>query len=151
MLTKKYENIRDIMNHLSGRYNCYDRGEVSAQFVAGRLEANMSSAYTQFIREAAKCHDYASDVIYDIGSINDMMERFNPGDYPNDGSRDDQLPVIALGFRKMGVDGNHFMLSRLNGNCYNIDKEYFAVYFVEVRRDGNSQDWWKIHIVGYHV
>ena len=150
MLEKKYETIRDIMNHLNGRFSCYE-SEVSAQSVCGRLEANLSSEFSEFIKEAAKCHHYASDVIYDIGSVNSMMEHFNPGDYPNTKVNDGNLPVIALGFRKMGVDGNSFILSRLDGNCYNIDKEYFAVYFVEVRRDGDYQDWWKIHTVGYHV
>ena len=151
-MVKKFETIRDIMNHLDGSWKVYDM-EMSAQAVCGRLEANMSDAFTQLIREAAKCHSYSSDVIYDIGSVNDMLEHFNPGKYPNDGSHDDDLPVIAFGFRKLGVDGNAFILSRLDGNCYNIEREYFAMYFIEVKRDGNYhyQDWWKVRAVGYHV
>jgi len=148
---KNYENIRDIMNYFGNNRPDFEH-EVTTQFVHGTgLEANLSTEFSQLIKEAARCNCYNSDVIYDIQRIQSMMEAFKPGDYPNIGSRDDDLPVIAMGFRKMGVDGNEFIMSRLNGECYNVYKEYFAIYFVEVKRHDEYNDWWKVITKGYHV
>ena len=141
---KNYENIRDIMNYFGNNRPDFEM-ETTAQFVHGSgLEANLSSEFSQLIKEAARCNYYNSDIVYDIQRIQHTMEAFNPG---NDGD----LPVVAMGFRKMGVDGNEFIMSRLEGDCYNAYKEYFAIYFVEVKRHDKYNDWWKVITKGYRV
>lgn len=148
---KKCENIRDIMAYMEGGCRVYHY-ENTAQYITGcGLEVNLSSFFSQLIREAARCNDYCSDVIYDISAIREAMEAFNPCNYPNTGSSDSKLPVFALGFRKLGVDGNLVMLSRLKDDIFDIYKEYFAVYFMEVKRHGKYNDWWEVEMNGYHV
>lgn len=135
----RYENINDIMRYFDTRMAHYSNTQ-SAQFVNGSLSVNLSSEYTQFIREAARCNRYASDVIYDIEAINRKLDEFNGNSC-----------IFALGFRKDGVDGNGFILSRCEGNCYNVYKNYFAIYFVEIKEDVDYDGFWEVETHGWHV
>ena len=38
-----------------------------------RVSINMSSIYTALIKEAAKCENYASDVLYDIKHVEEEL------------------------------------------------------------------------------
>lgn len=140
------EAIRKYFKNRGTNYH----SEASAQFVRrypygseGRLNANLSSEFTELIRQAARCNRYSSDIIYDIGSINDAMEVWTG-----------EKKLFVFGFRRDGVDGNSFVLSRVNNECkeiYNIHNLYFAIYFVEVKEDEGYTDFYKVVTDGYYL
>ena len=139
-------NINDVKKYFDGSCAAYKSESCGQFWHGGELDINMSSEYTQLIREAARCNRYASYVIYDIESMNHQLETFNP---------ENGLPIVALGFRKDGVDGNSFILSRINndhnGNAYCCLKEYFAIYFMEVVQDKSYSDYFRVETIGYHI
>lgn len=138
------KNIREVKNYFNNRGGSYKSESYGAFVHNGKLDINLSSEFTQLIKEAARCNRYSSDIIYDIGNVNDKLEAFNP---------DDEMPIFAMGFRRDGVDGNTFILSRLNnnhgGSMYGLYKEYFAIYFMEVVRDAEYSDYFRVETVGY--
>ena len=101
--------------------------EVAPYSQEKKLSCNMSAIYSEFIKQAARCNRYNSDVIYDIQTINAAMEVWTG-----------EKTLFAIGFRRDGVDGNSFIQSRLENDCRNvwdIHKCYFALYFVEIQAD----------------
>lgn len=136
-------NIRNILDHMMGYTPVYHSEDIATYTCGKGLESNMSSFFSALIREAAKCHNYGSDLIYDIDGIRDTMKEFNP--------EADDMPIIMMGFRKMGVDGNTFIVSRLEGNTHNINKEYFAVAALEVKRHDTYDDWFTLVCNIWHV
>ena len=147
----KCENIRDIRNYVSGNAPEKKFMAYLSPNSRGILEANFSSEFTAVIKEAARCNRWASDCIYDIQEVERVLEAFNPDEFPVDGSNDDALPIVAMGFRKDGVDGNSFILSRCAGECYKVYSNYFALIFMEVKRGGNYADDWRMETTVYHV
>lgn len=139
-------NIREVMDYFKHAAPHYKEESCGSFCHNGKLEINLSTEFTQLIREAARCNRYASDIIYDIGSVNDALEHFNV---------DNDLPVFAMGFRRDGVDGNGFILSRLNneygGEISRLGREYFAIYFMEIVRDAEYHDYFKVETRGYHI
>ena len=140
------EDIRKYFNNRGANYH----SEASAQFLRnypygneGRMDANLSDIFTELIKQAARCNRYSSDIIYDIGSINDAMEKWNG-----------EKTLFVMGFRRDGVDGNSFVLSRVNNECeklYKIHDKYFAIYFVEVKEDEGYTDFYKVVCSGYYL
>lgn len=150
MENRAFQNIWEVKDYLNGSREHGDYYSYNyAQFIEGnyyndwksRLETNVSSMYTQLIKEAARCNRYSSDVIYDIQAFERALETFNP---------ENNLPIIAFGFRKDGVDGNSFVLSRCK-NKYDLYKEYFAVYFLEVIEESDYNGSYKVICNGYHT
>ena len=97
----------------------------TAQLLSNGLSINMSDFYTQLIRDAARCNDYSSDVIFDINYINQRLEDYHGG----------YFEPIWIAFRKHGVDGTNYILCRTNEYetpfaC--INREYFVVYSVSL-------------------
>ena len=141
-------NIREVKDYFKNAGKHYSAKSCGAFVHNGKLDINLSSEFTQLIREAARCNRYASDIIYDIGNVNDKLSNFNLDDYS-----EFDLPIFAMGFRRDGVDGNSFILSRLNnshnGSMYGLYKEYFAIYFMEVVRDKDYPDHFRVETVGY--
>ena len=145
----KYESIKDIMEYLNGSPKVYNFHTFASTNCVGKLDPNMSSEFSAMIKEAARCNAYASDLLYDIEAIKEMVTSVNPMDFPDDRSNDENFPVVGVGMRKMGVDGNSFILSRCNGECYNIYKEYFFMFFVTFGRSEYGS--LEIVTVGYNV
>ena len=141
------KSIRDIKKYLEGNAKHYHAME-TAQLVEDyydrnrrKLEINMSSEYSQLIKEAARCNRYNSDIIYDIESIRDAFENFNA---------ETDLPFFVIGFRRDGVDGNTFVLSRMEDRQpYDLYKEYFAIYFVEVKEEKDYSTFYEVEVTGY--
>lgn len=77
-----------------------------------RTNVNMSDVYTRLIQDAGRfAESYASDLLYDIDAIRDLLSAL-----PEDadfGGRDRLDYYIAVGIRENGVDGNQFVMSRL--------------------------------------
>lgn len=142
-------NLQDIRDYFGKRGSHY-HSEASAQFVweypygnEGSLETNLSSEFSELIRQAARCNRYGSDLIYDINNVNNTMETWTG-----------EKTLFVFGFRRDGVDGNSFVLSRVNNECkniYDIHKLYFALYFMEVKEDEGYTDFYKVVTDGYYL
>lgn len=140
------EDIRKYFNKRGTNYH----SETSAQFVRkypygsdGHLDVNLSSEFTELIRQAARCNRYSSDIVYDIGNVNDAMEVWTGG-----------KTLFVFGFRRDGVDGNSFVLSRVNNECkeiHNIHNLYFSIFFMEVKKDEGYVDFYKVVTDGYYL
>jgi len=117
--------------------------DLTAQLLGNGLNVNMSGVYSQLIKEAARCNNYNSDVVYDIEDIMDRLKEFRAGD---------EWKPIFIGFRRHGVDGTSFVLSRIGKleNRYNvIYDEYFALYAVDVEQE--SEGWYKVNFCTYYT
>lgn len=110
-----------------------ERGEIRN----GNVDINLSTGFTWLIQSAGQCRFYASDLLYDIESINDAIQScmyaINAEDYTFE-------RVFYLGFREMGVDGNTFIANKIGpDSCYcsvkgvdAIRHIYHALYCVTV-------------------
>lgn len=105
-----------------------------------KIDVNMSTIYTKLIKDAARCNAFSSDLLYDIQAFEDRLKTCEPG-------------AIYLGFRKMGVDGENFIVSRcVNGSS--VYNEYFALYKLELCPDEDDSLrglWWNIVLTEYAV
>lgn len=143
------KTLQDIQKYFGNRGANY-HSETSAQFVRkypygneGHLETNLSSEFSELIKQAARCNRFSSDVIYDIGSVNDALEVWTG-----------EKRLFVFGFRRDGVDGNSFVLSRVNNKCkniYDVYKLYFALYFMEIKEDEQYTDFYKVETNGYYL
>lgn len=97
-----------------------------AQLLADGLSVNLSSFFTRLIKDAARCNSYSSDVYYDLRKIDEEVHAYRNGA---------EFTPIFIGFRRHGVDGNGFILSRIEDNPYNVHREYFALYSLTVQQD----------------
>lgn len=80
-----------------------------------KLQMNMSYIYSKLIKEAAKCKQFASDIIYDIASIEDSINEIQECKTSN----------IVIGFRESGTDSNTYMKNR-------VKKYPFAKYYTNI-------------------
>lgn len=69
----------------------------------GKLQVNMSYIYSKLVKEAAKCKQFASDIIYDIAAIEDNIS----------GIQECVTSNTVIGFRELGTDGNTYMRNRV--------------------------------------
>lgn len=91
----------------------------------GGLNVWESGMFTQLIREAARCNDYSSDVVYDL---NDISEKFRTFD-PKHG-----FDTKYIAFRKLGVDSESFIRCKIKRGT-SLYNEYFAFYTIDVLPD----------------
>lgn len=68
-----------------------------------KLQMNMSYIYSKLIKEAAKCKQFASDIVYDIANIEDSISEIQECKTNN----------IVIGFRESGTDSNTYMKNRV--------------------------------------
>ena len=89
------------------------------------LEINLESMFSGFIKDAARCNSYNSDVYYDIHHIKETLREFNP---------ESEFEPIWIGFRKMGVDGTSYVLCNAENDYprVNLSSNYFALYSVNI-------------------
>ena len=82
----------------------------------GKTTINMSSIYTKLIQEAGRfCDAYASDLLYDINTIEAYIEK-------------QKSTTRYIAFRRHGVDGNGLIEVKIP---YEI-AEYRAIYQVDI-------------------
>lgn len=91
----------------------------------GKNTINMSSIYTKLIQEAGRfCDAYASDLLYDINTIEAYIEK-------------QKSTTRYIAFRRHGVDGNSSIEVK---TTYEI-AEYRAIYQVDIEfSDDNYYD-----------
>ena len=102
-----------------------------------KIAVNMSTIYTKLIKDAARCNCYSSDLLFDIQMFEDRLKSGEPC-------------AIYLGFRKMGVDGENFIVSRCN-NGASVYSEYFALYRLELWPDEEGAGSYKVVLTEYAV
>lgn len=113
-----------------------------AQLLSDGLSVNLSDMFSKFVKDAARCNGYNSDIFYDMILINDTMKQFKHGD---------EVDPIWVGFRKLGVDGTNYILSRCNTQtCYkDLSRNYFALYSVTI--DQEDGDFYHVNLHEYAV
>ena len=125
-MSKKVENIRELYETL--RPSCTEHA--NGQVLACEFCVNLSDIFTRLIKDAARCNSYSSDIYYDLRKIDENVHNYrNNADFE----------PIFIGFRRHGVDGNTFILSRIDGNPYAVHNEYFALYSVMIEQ--NEPGW----------
>lgn len=109
---------------------------IVAQILTDGLHANITDLFTRLIKDAARCNSYSSDVYPNLRTIDESLRAYRPGQ---------NFTPIFIGFRRHGVDGNGFILSRLeldlDGDIYKMSREYFALYSINVVPDKDITNW----------
>lgn len=90
-----------------------------------RVSINMSSIYTALIKEAAKCENYASDVLYDIKHVEEEL-------YENM----KETSNVFFGFRDMGVDHKEYI--KLHVEDYNLEETYRIICVCRITKHDDS-------------
>lgn len=109
------------------------------QVLADGISCNLSDFYTKLIKDAARCNNYSSDIVYDINGINEKLEAYRNGQ---------EFEPVWIGFRRYGVDGTTYILSVINEQPdFQLHQRYFAIYSVMVEDD--DPGWCKIIINEY--
>lgn len=124
-------------------------GRVNAN---GGVDVNISTSFSVIIKEAAKCNSYNSDVFYDLLSINNRLENF-------DFNNEEYYSPILIGFRKMGVDGNAYVRTKVEEKSKKwthaviFPEEYFSVFAVTFKKSERWADmgYIEINVTGVHV
>ena len=114
--------IQELFEKLSPSKTENIRGQV----LADGLSVNISDIFTRLIKDAARCNSYSSDVYYDLQKIEEMVRNYR---------NFAEVEPIFIGFRRHGVDGNSFILSRIGDKPYNVHREYFALYSLTIEQE----------------
>lgn len=112
--------------------------KVVAQLLADGLSCNLSEFYSKLIKDAARCNRFNSDVVYDINGIQDALKNYRANT---------EFEPIWIGFRRYGVDGTDYILSRIDGNASNVYQDYFALYSLDV--ENNEPGWYWVVLNEY--
>ena len=89
------------------------------------VNINMSSIYTALIKEAAKCDNYASDVLYDIKHVEEEL-------YENM----KETSNVFFGFRDMGVDHKEYI--KWHVEDYNLEETYRRICVCRITKHDGS-------------
>lgn len=82
-----------------------------------KTEINMSSIYSKLIQEAGRyCDRFASDLLYDIQSIEHHLEA-------------QKSETLYIGFRRYGVDNNAYIATKIPQE---LDSTYRVIYSVKI-------------------
>lgn len=151
-MERKVEVNAQVIAKDLGKYNPFFEKEIEARIVNGHTEAGMDAVYTAFIKEAAKCSYYASDLFYSLKEIDKRLETF-------DLDNEECFKPILVGIRKSGVDGTDYVtirsmeasMSCAYAICYPAD--YLSVFAITFERDREWGDlgYFKIKVVGKYV
>ena len=90
-----------------------------------KVAVNYTNIQSFLIKEAGSlCDHYASDLLFNLKEVDELLHQ----------TETDFHKRIAFGFRKSGVDGNGFTLSRLSHpNMYgSIASNYRALYVLDI-------------------
>lgn len=119
-----------------------DEKHYVGQLLDNGLSVNLSDMFSRFVKDAARCNGYNSDIYYDMKHIDEAMHEFDP---------DKEFEPIWVAFRKLGVDGTAYVLCRAEeNNLYSsICDNYFALYCVTVEH--NSYDFYSVVLREYPV
>lgn len=77
------------------------QGQLIIRGEKASVDINMSSIWTELIKEAAKCTSYSADVLIDIDTVREKLASGKPEDF-----------TCYFGFRDHGVDHETFIRRR---------------------------------------
>ena len=109
--------IDEILKHVTVKNEI----KTHAQVTNHGISCNISGFYTQLIKDAARCNNYSSDVIYSINDIYDICQKYD---------QNEEYGPFLIGMRKLGVDSNAFIEAKCK-EWTDVYNEYFALYSVE--------------------
>ena len=89
------------------------------------VNINMSSIYTALIKEAARCDNYASDVLYDIKHVEEEL-------YENM----KETSRVFFGFRDMGVDHKDYIRWHIEDD---LKETYRTICIIEITKNVYEQ------------
>lgn len=120
-MTREY-TLDDFRMNTYAHDTMTDTGRRS--YYNGKYEVNHSGILTRLIQEAGRfCERFASDLFIDWGGVERWIDNADTG----------AETVFLFGFRRDGVDGNSFVLSRYNNGCYAYpEKEYRSMWRLEI-------------------
>lgn len=101
------------------------------------VNINISSIIDTIITNTGRfCERYASDVLFDLNYMNDIIKNYNPN-YPEE-------YIVCFGIRRDGVDGYEFLKSRLQNdfcsNPYRINEYYRKILAVHIHFDEENSE-----------
>ena len=104
-------------------YECCNR--------ARGLDVNLSDMFSKFVKDAARCSAYNSDIFYDMKTIESAMREFDPTV---------EFDPIWVGFRRYGVDCTSYVLCRAEAESTygSLSHNYFALYSITVKERGDN-------------
>lgn len=100
-------------------------------------DMNLSSIFTELIKQAAVCEAYSSDICYEIHEIMSAMDgKIDPACI---------FKTYMFGFREFGVDHDNFIKCRLEGspNC-DPRKIYRRIYLLRFEPDPECDGFVKV-------
>ena len=115
---------KTILEDFGYSYDMLDKKKVATKYT------NIQSF---LIKEAGSlCDYYASDLLFNLKEVDELLHR----------TETDFHERIAFGFRKSGVDGNTFTLSRLSQpNMYGSpESNYRALYVLDIDMSHTDYD-----------
>ena len=81
----------------------------------GRYNVSVPTIFDKMIVEASKCKSHQSDVLWDIGTISDLLS-----------VKSTETSKIILGFRESGVDSGYILRYKLEDKyTYGVDENYY--------------------------
>ena len=120
--------VKDPLTNL--KFELVDKNNIN-RLTNGEHSVCTASIYTVLIKEAAKCHNYSSDVLYDIQYIENLLKQTNV-----------ILPSnIYFGFRKLGVDGFEIIRERIclsetfPEDSPKVEDVYFSIYIISLSEE----------------
>lgn len=121
MNNKKYTidnfKMNKVITIADGRWSAYSQ----------KFDVNYSTILTRLIQAAGRwCVNYASDLFIDWNGINNSLS-----------DPDFQGGVYLFGFRKMGVDGESYIISNAE-NGKNLDDYYREILRLEITIEEDS-------------
>jgi hypothetical protein len=143
-------NVNTIAEEVMSRLGFFEE-KIEARVTANGIDVNLSSSFTAMIKEAAKCNRFSSDLVYDIQIINERLNFFDLYD-------EESYSPILIACRKDGVDGNGFILSRVENASQNcafaicFPEHYFSVFAITFTKSEDFDlGYVNIHVKGVHV
>ena len=135
---------RELYNSI----RCKEETSYVAQILADGLSVNMADFLTKLIKDAARCNNYSSDVIYSVSEINEALEQYDPAK---------EFDPIWIGFRKLGVDHTDFVVysvddhNKLPDLHRVLSDRYFALYSVDIQKDNAYKGFCNVVVREYDV
>lgn len=108
-------------------------------YTCNRLQClNMSTIFTELIKQAARCESYSSDICYEIQEIMNGISGITPPETIL--GENGEGKTYMFGFRNMGVDHDNFIKSRLDGSPYcDVRLLYRRIYLLRFEPDHDCE------------
>lgn len=106
---------------------------ITGYFVNGKLRINLSELFSFLIQNTGQyCQHYQSDLLYNIKSLNTIIENNSP---------QDAVTYACIGIRTNGVDGLGYFISRMQDTPPDqLATYYHQLYFLRIIRKNTNHE-----------